>query len=212
MPTSRMAVIDHLVYAVPALDQAIEHFESVTGVRPAFGGAHTGLGTHNALVSFGDNYLELIAPDPDQPDPAGPRPFGTDDLHGPALVTFAIRPDTDETIDELVLQAKSAGFDPGEIVPMSRRQPNGKELRWRLTFPKLEMGGAVPFIIDWGRTALPATTAPGGVELVNFRVLDPNPPALRKAHDALNYTMEIGNASQPSLGASVKGPRGSLEL
>jgi hypothetical protein len=207
-----MAVIDHLVYAVPALDQAIEHFESVTGIRPAFGGVHTGLGTHNALVSFGDNYLELIAPDPDQPDPAGPRPFGIDELHGPALVTFAIRPDTGETIDELVLRAKSAGFDPGEIVPMSRRQPNGEELRWRLTFPQLEMGGAVPFIIDWGRTALPATTAPGGVDLADFRVLHPNPPALRRAHDALNFTMEIGTASEPSLGASIKGPRGSLEL
>jgi hypothetical protein len=207
-----MAVIDHLVYAVPALDRAIEHFESVTGVRPAMGGAHTGFGTHNALVSFGASYLELIARDPEQPDPAAPRPFGIDELHGPELVTFAVRPDTDEAIDELVLRARSAGFDPGGIVPMSRQQPNGEVLRWCLTFPQLEMGGAVPFVIDWGGTASPTATAPGGLDLVEFHVLHPHPPSVRRAHDALGFVMDVENADNCSLHASVTGPRGTLEL
>ena len=207
-----MAVIDHLVYAVPALDRAIERFESATGIRPAIGGAHTGLGTHNALISFGAAYLELIAPDPEQADPDAPRPFGIDELDGPTLVTFAIRPGDGETIDALVQKARAAGFDPGEIVPMSRQQPNGDELHWRLTFPQLEMGGAVPFVIDWGRTELPATTAPGGIELVDFHVLHPDPPAVRKAQDALNFAMNVGMANEPTLHASIRGPRGTLDL
>ena len=58
---------DHIVIAAPDLAQAKLEFEELTGVPPADGGPHIGLGTRNALVSFGaDCYLEIIAPDPEQ--------------------------------------------------------------------------------------------------------------------------------------------------
>jgi hypothetical protein len=207
-----MAVIDHLVYAVPALDSAINQFESATGVRPVLGGSHPGLGTHNALVSFGDNYLELIAADPGQPDPAGPRPFGIDQLDGPSLVTFAVRPHAEETIEELVESIRLAGFEPGEIAPMSRRQTNGDELHWRLTFPQLELGGCVPFIIDWGSTNTPATTAPGGVELVDLQLRHDDPLAVRRALLALGLSMNVVDSDAVSLHASIRGHDGSIEI
>ena len=162
-----MAVIDHLVLAVPDLDDAIAEFEREHGVRPAVGGRHEGLGTHNALVSFGDSYLELVALDPTQPDPYGPRPFGVDDIDGATLVTWAVRPDPTygETIDTLIGSCRAAGHDPGPAVDMSRRTPDGDLLRWRLTFPTMIHDGLIPFLIDWGDTAHPATSAPGGVTL-----------------------------------------------
>ena len=57
--------IDHLVIGVAELDAGVRQFEELTGIRPAFGGEHPDLGTHNALISLGDRtYLELLAPRP----------------------------------------------------------------------------------------------------------------------------------------------------
>ena len=83
---------DHLVFAGPDLDEAVAYVASVLGVVAAPGGRHLGYGTRNRLIGFDDAaYLEVIGPDPDQPDPAGPRPFGIDELTGPALVAWAVR-------------------------------------------------------------------------------------------------------------------------
>ncbi|MDX2381406.1 MAG: VOC family protein, partial [Acidimicrobiia bacterium] len=172
-----MSELDHLVYAVPDLERAGDEFAAATGVRPAYGGAHPGMGTHNSLVSFGSSYLELIAPDPGQPDPGRPRPFGIDDLgEDERLVTFAVHPVDGESIDGLVAGARAAGYDPGDPIAMSRVRPDGVELRWNLTFPPAAAGdGLIPFVIDWGNTENPARTAPGGVELDAIRWAHPDP-------------------------------------
>lgn len=182
-----MAVVDHLVYAVPDLAAGVDLFEAQLGVRPTYGGAHPGRGTHNALVSFGDSYLELIAPDPDQPDPAEARLFGVDDVSEGRLVTFAARPDpsTDETIESLVERGRDAGHDPGAVVEMSRTSPDGIELHWRLTVPMMTHDGFVPFLIDWGDTPHPSTTAPGGVRVSDLMGTTSHHESANRVLDAL---------------------------
>src|SRR4030095_11809722 len=52
--------LDHVVIGVRDLDEAIQAFQQLGfEVRP--GGRHTGRGTHNALIRFGLDYLELLA-------------------------------------------------------------------------------------------------------------------------------------------------------
>jgi hypothetical protein len=66
-------MIDHVVLAVPNLADGVAEFRRLIGVDPVIGGSHTNLGTANYLVGLGGGaYLEIIGPDPDQPDPARP--------------------------------------------------------------------------------------------------------------------------------------------
>ncbi|MPY80645.1 MAG: hypothetical protein GEV04_19795 [Actinophytocola sp.] len=72
----------------PDLNGLVATVARTIGVQPPQpGGRHEGHGTRNYLVGLaGGRYLELLGPDLDQPDPAGPRQFGVDELTGPALV------------------------------------------------------------------------------------------------------------------------------
>lgn len=205
-------VIDHLVLAVPDLAEGVDWFAEVSGVRPIAGGAHEGRGTHNALVSLGDSYLELIAPDPDQPDPPQPRPFGVSDVTTPTLVTFAVRPAPGGTIETVVAGARSAQFDPGDPQSMSRMQPDGSRLEWKLTFPLAGLHGVVPFVIDWEDTQNPAETTPQGLGLNDLMVHHPNASEVGAAHRALGLALPVMERPTPAIRASLSTPGGSLLL
>src|SRR5262245_16509530 len=104
-------MLDHIVYAVPDLMKAVVDLEQRLGVRATPGGKHTGRGTHNALLSLSENsYLEIIGPDPDQPSPTMPRPFGIDTLTGPRLLTWLAKA---TNLDEQLKKARSLGYDMG---------------------------------------------------------------------------------------------------
>ena len=54
--------LDHLVYVARDLERGVDAIEEFLGVRPQYGGQHTGLGTHNALVGLGSGvYLEIFS-------------------------------------------------------------------------------------------------------------------------------------------------------
>ncbi len=200
-------MIDHLVYAAPDLDAMVAEFTSSTGVAPVPGGAHPGHGTRNYLVSLGGaTYLEIIGPDPDQPTPAHPRPFGIDSLSQPMLVTWCVRPY--QPLEVVSERMKAAGYDPGEIVAMGRSRPDGVELAWELTMPRLdsEALGTVPFLIDWGRTTHPSFGLPAQLELVCLQLRHPRPDWLRGVLDAIGGLddVEVIEAPVPGLRAPLR--------
>lgn len=203
--------IDHLVYGVAALAPAADHLERLLGVRPEPGGKHEGLGTHNALLALGTGvYLELIAPDPEQPEPERPRPFGLDTLRAPGFVGWAARAGQ---LSERVATARARGYDAGEVLAMSRATPAGRRLHWTLTFRDEPFGeGLVPFLIDWGDTPHPSETAPAGCTLREIRAEHPDPEPIVNALRALDVELPLQRGPQPALVAAIEGPGGTVEL
>jgi hypothetical protein len=202
--------IDHIVYATQDLDSAVDDLGTRFGVRAAAGGRHVGVGTHNYLLGLGGaTYLELIGPDPSQDVPAGhPLPFGIDALTGPRLAGFAVKA---HGIDEIVGNARAAGYDPGDVRGMQRARPDGVLLQWRLTLGGSH-DGLVPFLIDWLDSPHPSDSAPGGCTLVALRGVHPDPASVRKAWKALGYDMPLSEGAAPELIATVDTPNGQVEL
>jgi Glyoxalase-like domain len=201
------AVIDHLVYACPNLEQAVDEIAARTGVRAASGGQHPGLGTRNALLSLGPRcYLELLAPDPAQPSPPQPRPFGLDNLHGPALRGWAVAP---ANLDAAIQAVRAAGTDPGQPIAGLRHAPDGTPLSWRMTPPSELNGLAIaPFLIDWDTGAHPSTQAPPGLVLADFVLRMPDPDHIIPLLKALGLTIHVRHAQAPGFWAAIHTPAG----
>ena len=201
---SDVPLLDHLVLATPDLAAAVARFTALTGVAPARGGSHTGLGTANFLVGLGGSaYLEIVGPDPSQAAPAAARPFGIDDLADTRLVTWAVHP---PDVDLRVTAARAAGHDPGDAFAMSRLTPDGETLRWRLTPSR----GVVPFLIDWGSTPHPTTRGLPAVGLRSCALAHPDPSLVRAQLDALGLDVPVDRADRPSLEAACGTPRGEV--
>ncbi|MFK4102048.1 VOC family protein [Streptomyces sp. NPDC019531] len=184
------AHLDHLVLATPDLAATVADFTRRTGVTPAPGGVHVGLGTRNHLVSLGGTaYLEIIGPDPDQPEPMGPRPFDVGTLTTARTVTWAISP---PDLDTAVATARARGYDPGDIRPMSRRRPDGTLLRWRLTDGDTQHpSGLVPFLIDWGTSAHPTTSNLPTTPLLSLTATAPTPAEILPLLAALDTELTL---------------------
>ena len=59
--------LDHTMFACADLKAGMVEIYSLTGVKPALGGAHPSVGTCNAMLSVDNHqYLEIIATDPQQ--------------------------------------------------------------------------------------------------------------------------------------------------
>ena len=203
--------VDHIVYAVPDLDEGVATIEQRLGVRAAPGGRHESTGSHNALLGLGGaGYLEIIAPDPANPNPPHPRAFNLDEGGTPRLAGWATR---STAIDDTVARARGAGYDPGPIQDLSRRRPDGVLLEWRLT--RSGSGGefVLPFVIDWGDAQHPSTTSPQGAVLRRLAIEHPDPDRIARALAALGVDVEVRQASRPALVATVETPSGdTVEL
>ncbi len=207
----RLARVDHLVYATPDLNVGIEKLERLLGIRATTGGQHPGRGTRNALIALGPaTYIEIIGPDPEQPTPALPRPFGIDALSEPRIVAWAAK---SSDPSQQVSKGAAQGLTLGPVIPGSRRRPDGVLLTWRYTDPRIVVAdGVVPFFIDWGKTPHPAASAAKGATLLDLRAEHSDPDRVQKALGQLGITVPVKKGLKPALAATIDSPRGRVEL
>jgi hypothetical protein len=205
---------DHLIVAALTLAQGCDWIEEKLGIRPAPGGQHLSMGTHNALLSLGPRlYLEVIAADPSLPTPLRSRWFDLDEprmkaalAEGPQLVTWAART---RDLDRAVQRIPSLG----RILPMTRG-----EWSWRIAVPDdghRPGRGLVPTLLQWDGAAHPADRmVDSGRRLVVMAGEHPEPGDVRDDIGALGLSdvLKVTYAKSPRLAAMIRTPRGVTTL
>jgi hypothetical protein len=209
LPAEVPAVLDHIVVGCSDLDRGIAFVEERAGVRAAFGGVHPGGGTENALLSLGERrYLEILAPDPAQPDARGPGPLAK--LSEPRLLTWAAHPG-DLAIFARKLRRASIAFEGPRAG--SRRRPDGLILRWQALGLNDNASGMLPFFIEWSADSVhPSADSPKGCSLVRFEAATPDPGELAKQAALLGLDLSIVSGDRPQLRATIAGPAGQLTI
>lgn len=176
-----MAEIDHIVIGAHTLEEGAAWVEQHLGVRPEPGGVHEGFGTHNMLLGMGpDCYLEVIAPDPAQPEPEHARPFDLDEPSvrtrldsGPALLAYVARTPALEAVVARLGPSRS-----GEIRAMHRG-----DLSWRMAFPpqRQDLDNLIPPLIQWDGPRATERLRDSGCRLLAVEAEHPEAGALRAA-------------------------------
>jgi catechol 2,3-dioxygenase-like lactoylglutathione lyase family enzyme len=135
--------LDHVVYAVPDLDEAAIRFRERFGLDSTEGGRHERWGTANRIVPLGDQYLELVA--------AVDEPMAAETAFGRSVLDRAAGGGGWFTIaavaDDLDAVATRLGI---EIDSGSRTRPDGQTVRWRMAAlddPRREHW--MPFFLTW---------------------------------------------------------------
>jgi catechol 2,3-dioxygenase-like lactoylglutathione lyase family enzyme len=203
------ALLDHILLGCNDLDRGIAFVEQHTGVRAAFGGVHPGAGTRNALLSLGERrYLEIIAPDPAQPEVPDSRDLKK--LTEPRLVTWAAHPGD---LEAFAARLRHEGVPVNGPNPGSRKRPDGRVLNWKTLALKDDAGGLLPFFIEWGAGSIhPSLEAPQGCSLLLFEAATPEPSVLSTKAAQLNLDLPVSKAATAHLHAVIAGTKGRLDV
>jgi Glyoxalase-like domain len=147
-----MLRLDHVVYAVPNLDEAAVRFREEFGLDSAVGGRHERWGTANRIVPLGDQYLELAAAVDEATALRNGFGRGVLERASEGGGWFAIAVATDG-VDAVASRLQL------DVVAGSRTRPDGEVVRWRmvgLEDPRREPW--MPFFLAWD---IPAELHPG---------------------------------------------------
>ena len=203
--------LDHFIYAGRDLEAMRQQFERLTGVAPARGGRHPGLGTHNALASLGDDvYFELLAVDPEQRQSLeGTMGGRIDALPYPRLFAYMLRGRDLKRQKDIL---KRHGIE-ADLFDASRNTPDGRTLNWRLLVPHPHpLGDFVPKFIDWLDTVHPATTSTRGCTFESFELGHPDAAVLNALLKDLGADLLVESADQPCFRLRVQSPRGRVNF
>ena len=171
-----MLRLDHIAVACETLEEGRDWVEQRLGAVLQPGGKHARFGTHNLLMGLEDGlYFELIAIDPEAPDPGRRRWFDLDDFSGSPRLTNWICA-TDDLADAMAMAPPRMG----EAFEAQRG-----DLHWRFVGGedgRLPFEAGFPALIDWGESPHPSTRLPAtGLRLERLEIFNPQGEALRGA-------------------------------
>ncbi|MEM9628179.1 MAG: VOC family protein [Pseudomonadota bacterium] len=207
--------IDHFAIGAETLEQGQAALRQALGVDVPKGGKHTAMSTHNCVAQGGDErFLEIIAIDPDAPDPGRTRWFTLDDPSTRARL--AERPHALCWVvgtDDLDGVIEASPVDLGKVVLFTRG-----ERSWRLTVPEdgsLPEGGLLPAFIEWSPGPHPSTGMQDlGIALRTVRLTHPDPAWLTDILTALgvDHLADVIEGSTKGLSFALSSPNGDVVL
>lgn len=192
--------IDHFAIGAASLEQGQQALKDILGVTVPKGGKHDAMSTHNCVMQSGsESFLEILAIDPEAPEPGRARWFSLDEDATRARI--AERPRALCWVagtDDLDAVITNSPVDLGEVVQFARG-----ERTWRLTVPRdghLPEGGLLPAFIEWSPGPHPSTGQQDlGVTLTSVVLTHPEPEKLTAMLKALQVDhlarVEAGPAS-----------------
>jgi hypothetical protein len=99
---------------------------------------------------------------------------------------------------------------------MSRRRLDGVLLEWELTVAQLDgpFGCALPFMIDWGRSAHPTDSLPESARLIRLDVEHPDTQLLGVVLEIIGVAtdVEVRRGERPRIRAMVATTHGEVTL
>lgn len=145
MPTR----FDHAVIAVRDLDTALVRFQHL-GFDASPGGRHASGATHNGLIRFGLDYIELLAIADEaiaRAEGSGQTLLDTLQEKDAALVGYAL---ATTNIEEDAKRFVGFGTQAPQPRAMQRTRPDGKVLTWQVVSPsETSWNQPWPFLIQW---------------------------------------------------------------
>jgi len=214
--------LDHIVVAAKTIEAGVDYVNDQFGVEIPAGGRHEMMGTHNHVMSLGEEvYLEVIAINPEMDSPSSPRWFGLDDPfvrarleQSPMLLTWAVNTDR---LESLVSQSR---VPLGEI-----RDAQRDDLRWRVALSedgRLPAAGFIPLCIEWRMDFHPSKRMrQQGCTLISLDLYHPTPAWLADALDTIGvqdsprscvHIHGLPGLETPYLSCTVNSPKGEVTL
>jgi hypothetical protein len=198
-----MLQLDHLAVVSADLQDGRVAVEKTLGVAMQPGGQHAYFGTRNWLLGLEDGlYLEVIAVDPDAPNPGVTRWFDLDRMQGPPrLGNWVCRSDD---LNAALAQHPQAG----RPVALARG-----DLNWRMAVPetgRLPYDNLFPAMMQWDCAAHPdERLAASGCRLQRLVVTHPEAGELSaRLAPVLTDERVVFDTGAPGLLAEIMTPSG----
>lgn len=210
-----MLQLDHITVIAPSLAEGVAHVRACLDIDVPFGRLHRDMGTHNHLLRLGTSvYLEIIAINPDAPQPARARWFGLDDRG-------AVRAAWDGGRRLRGWVARTADIDAvlsGHEDILGRKVELSGSTPFFFAIPDdgaLPLGGVAPSVIDrQGKPPSIATMADAGAVLQAMIIEHPDPDRVRALYRQLRIAAApaIRPGDHFRYRAEIRTPGGPKEL